>query len=93
MQNPAPVSPEPTYSAPGLEVNVRVNGRHVPRISAETRARCLVWRDGNIIDSSIDGLMVRRAHSGRVVSSGFHAFEAVIAAHEAGELGKVVNRA
>lgn len=93
MLTRAQTSSLPTYSAPGLEMNVRVNGRHVPSISAETRARCLVWRDGNIIESSIDGLVVRRAHSGRVVAGGFHGFEAVIAAHEAGELAKGANRA
>ncbi len=82
----------PTYAAPGITVNVRVNGQQCT-VSSEARARCLVWREGNIIDSSIDGLVVRRAHSGRVVSKGFHGYDAVIAAYERGELGKGVKHA
>ena len=81
-----------TYSAPGITVNVRVNGEQC-KVSSEARARCLVWREGNIIDSSIDGLVVRRAHSGRVVAKGFHGYDAVIAAYERGELGKGVKHA
>lgn len=89
MLNPASESPEPTYSGPGIEVNVRINGVHVPRVSAEARARCLAWRDGNVLGPSISGIVVRRARSGRVVASGFEGFEAVIAAYESGELGGV----
>jgi len=76
----------PTYSAPGLTVQVRVNGK--PLINSEGRARCLVWRDGNILDESITGLVVRRARSGRVVASGFNGFDEVIAAYERGELSR-----
>ncbi|GJE41863.1 hypothetical protein [Methylobacterium soli] len=86
MLNPAPNSPEPTYSAPGINVNVRINGVPVPRVSPETRARCLVWRDGYVIEPSIAGLVIRCAHSGRVVASGFVGFESIIAAYEHGEL-------
>lgn len=74
----------PTYSAPGLTIQVRVNGKLL--INTEARARCLVWRDGNVLDESIAGLVVRRAHSGRVVASGFNGFDEVIAAYERGEL-------
>lgn len=95
QSNPTPLSNDArlsTYAAPGITVNVRVNGQQCT-VSSEARARCLVWREGNIIDSSIDGLVVRRAHSGRVVSKGFHGYDAVIAAYERGELGKGVKHA
>lgn len=80
----------PTYTAPGIAITVRVNG--VPQqLSPESRARCLAWREGCVIDSCISGLIVRRAYSGRVIAKGFHGYQAVIDAYERGELGREVH--
>jgi hypothetical protein len=88
-QHPSKLHPaSPTYSAPGLTVTVRVNGKPVPNGNAERRARCLAWREGCIIEPSIAGLVVRRAYSGRVVASRFQSFEEIIAAYDRGELGR-----
>ncbi|WP_028695708.1 hypothetical protein [Pseudomonas cremoricolorata] len=68
--------------------NTAPTGQPSQKHRTEMIAHGVVERSGCYIESSIVGLVIRRAHSGEVVGKGFSSFDEVVAAAERGEFAE-----